>query len=58
MKQLNRFHCSNILRLENFKTYPADQKWRFYLEVCPYGDLGEILDRYRKHKWDFTGVKS
>jgi hypothetical protein len=51
MKQLNQFQCPNILRLENFKTYPKEKVWRFYLEVCPYSDLEELWKGYRKYQW-------
>lgn len=50
MKQLNHIQCSNILRLENFKTYPEDETWRYYLEVCPYSDLDEVWKAYKKYK--------
>lgn len=50
MKQLNHLLCSNILRLENFKIYSEEHIWRFYLEVCPFGDLEELIRRYRIYK--------
>jgi hypothetical protein len=51
MRQLNQFQCPNILRLENFKTYPKEQVWRLYLEVCPYSDLEELWKGYKKYQW-------
>jgi hypothetical protein len=51
MRQLNQFQCPNILLLENFKTYPKEQVWRLYLEVCPYSDLEELWKGYKKYQW-------
>lgn len=49
MNQLNQFQCSNILRLENFKIYSEHYIWRYYLELCPYGNLEEIWTRCKAY---------
>lgn len=53
MKQVNEAEKShfgrykNIVRLRNFKHFPAPNKWRFYLEYAPYGDLWKLTYLYR-----------
>ena len=52
--QLNKEDCPNILRLKDFKYYPArddfpvrNEKTRLYLEFAPYGTLDDLRRRYQ-----------
>jgi serine/threonine protein kinase len=43
----NGRNCENIIHLRRYKFYAAEQKYRFYLEYCPHGDLQRLRIRYR-----------
>jgi serine/threonine protein kinase len=45
--QANGRHCENIVHLRCYKFYSSEQKHRFYMEYCPYGDLERLRIRYR-----------
>jgi serine/threonine protein kinase len=54
MKQLNDNEqdapIKHILRLRGFKNFPRAEKWRFYLEFAPHGELFRLMYNYRA--WD------
>ena len=45
--QLNERNTENVVRLRRYKYYRGEQKYRFYLEYCPHGDLERLRYRYR-----------
>jgi serine/threonine protein kinase len=45
--QVNGKNCQNVVHLRRFKFYRGEQKYRFFMEYCPYGDLRRLRIRYR-----------
>jgi hypothetical protein len=51
MRQLNDLGCPNILKLLNFKISGTESWARYYLELCPYGDLEKLSWTQGQERW-------